>query len=97
MAPHLATLLDDPYDAVRFIAGRSLRSLPQFDKFSYDFVSSPKERYQAQLRTMALWDRSRERRRTDTHLLFDAEGNVAVNRVLRLMKERDNRRIRMRE
>ena len=37
MVPHLAELLNDPYDAVRYIAYRSLRSLPQFANFEYDF------------------------------------------------------------
>ena len=35
MLPHLAQLLDDPYDAVRFIAGRSLGTLPEFGSFQY--------------------------------------------------------------
>ena len=44
MAPYLAQLLDDPYDAVRFIAGRSLRTLPGFEAFEYDFVAGPTTR-----------------------------------------------------
>ena len=38
MAPFLAELLNDPYSAVRFIAGRSLESLPGFEKLGYDYV-----------------------------------------------------------
>jgi hypothetical protein len=98
MPPHLATLLDDPYDAVRFIAERSLRSLPGFGTLQYDFVAPQKERYQAQLRTMATWDRSRSRPgRTDAHLLMTSQGSVDVEGVLRLLKERDNRRVLLRE
>jgi hypothetical protein len=98
MAPHLATLLDDPYDAVRFIAGRSLRTLPGFEKMAYDFVSSPKDRYQAQMRTMSTWDRGRQRPgRTDSQLLVKSDGSVDVDRVLALIKTRDSRRMLLRE
>jgi cytochrome c554/c'-like protein len=38
MPPYLATLLDDAYDAVRFRAERTLRALPGYDGFTYDFV-----------------------------------------------------------
>lgn len=40
----LGVLMDDPYDAVRYAAGRSLRSLPGFERVSYDFVVKPSER-----------------------------------------------------
>jgi hypothetical protein len=48
IAPHLGVLLDDPYDAVRFIAERSLRTLPGYDRelarLRYDFVHAPNGR-----------------------------------------------------
>lgn len=42
----LGTLMDDPYDAVRYIAERSLRSLDNIDThdLSYDFVERPDQR-----------------------------------------------------
>ena len=40
----LSLLLDDPYSAVRFVAYRSLRSLPGFSEFSYDFLAPPAQR-----------------------------------------------------
>jgi hypothetical protein len=97
MAPHLASLLDDPYDAVRFIAARSLRTLPALGDLQYNFVAPQKDRYQAQLRTMSIWDRTRAERRTDARLLFDSEGNVDVGGVLRLLKARNTRRVLLRE
>jgi len=98
MAPHLATLLDDPYDAVRFIAARSLGTLPGFAGLQYDFVGTPAERRQAQLRTMSTWDRSRGPGvRGIPELLFNADGTVSVDSVLRLLKARNARRVRMRE
>ena len=98
MAPFLAELLNDPYDAVRFIAGRSLATLPPFSEVSYDFVAPPAARYQAQLRAMTVWDRTRgEPRRRDAAVLMTKEGSVDVNAVLRLLKERSNRRVLLRE
>jgi predicted CXXCH cytochrome family protein len=40
-AAYLAELLDDPYDAVRYIAGRSIRQHPGFEDFSYDYIVEP--------------------------------------------------------
>jgi formate-dependent nitrite reductase cytochrome c552 subunit len=98
MAPHLATLLDDPYDAVRFIAARSLRSLPGMTGLHYDFVAPSPVRRKSQLQTMALWDGSRRRPgRAEAQLLMTSAGDVDIETVLRLLKERDNRRMLLRE
>ena len=91
MAPYLAQLLDDPYDAVRFGAARSMTTLPGFGASSFDFVSPAAERRQAQLRTMATWDRARRRPgRTESELLMTAAGEVDIPRVLALLKQRNN-------
>jgi hypothetical protein len=98
MAPYLAQLLDDPYDAVRFIAGRSLKSTPGFAAFDYDFVAPPRQRYAAQMNAMSIWDRSRQGVLvTAPELLFDATGALRIPEMLRLLKERDNRRVLLRE
>lgn len=49
----LVELLDDPYAAVRFVAHRSLRSLPGFADFAYDFLGTPAQRQDAQARARA--------------------------------------------
>jgi hypothetical protein len=98
MPPFLAQLLDDPYDAVRFIASRSLKALPGFSGLEYNFVAPPGVRRQAQLRTMATWDKQKPARpRQDSRLLLDDKGNVDIPDVLRLLNERDNRRMLLRE
>ncbi len=38
IAPHLAQLLEDPFDVVRYAAAASLRSLPGFEEFEYDYL-----------------------------------------------------------
>jgi hypothetical protein len=44
LEPFLGVLLDDPYDAVRSIAARSLRTLPGRRDFAYDSVARPSSR-----------------------------------------------------
>jgi hypothetical protein len=98
MAPFLAQLLDDPYDAVRFGAARSMTALPGLGAFAFDFVSPPAERRQAQLRTMATWDRSRTKPgRAAPERLMTATGEVDIPRVLALLKQRNNRAMLLRE
>jgi hypothetical protein len=98
MAPYLAQLLDDPYDAVRFGAARSLKSLPGFDRFEVDSTAPPPARRQAQLQTMANWDRVRPRpARSSSELLMTPAGDVDIPRVLALLKQRNNRGMLLRE
>jgi hypothetical protein len=98
MAPHLAHLLDDPYEAVRWIGARSLRTLPGFSAFSYNFVAPPKDRQDAQLRVMTVWGRSLARPgRSGAELLLTPELTVDVQQALRLLKTRDTRRVFLRE
>jgi hypothetical protein len=99
MAPILAQLLDDPYEAIRLIAGRSLRQLPGFAGFRYDFLTSGAARAEAVSSAIDIWRGTRpaRERRTDTELLFDAGGNVRLDLVNRLKQQRDNRRLSLRE
>ncbi len=98
MPPFLAQLLDDPYDAVRFIASRSLKSLPAFASLEYDFVAPPRSRLAAQRSTMGIWDRERRGLpRSRPEVLVDGNGVLEVNEMLRLLKTRDNRPVLLRE
>jgi hypothetical protein len=42
LTPLLGVLMDDPYDAVRYIAGRALESLPDVDASSLDYDAVPR-------------------------------------------------------
>ena len=99
MLPHLAQLLDDPYDAVRFIAGRSLHTLPEFGSFEYDFAAAADRRRDAQRRVMTTFARVRGRlpRPGDPRLLLTPEGDVDVPATLALLKLRNNRNMLLRE
>jgi len=99
MAPPLAQLLDDPYDAVRFSAGRALASLPGFDGFAFDFVAGPRARRQRQLEAMRAWDaRPRSAAPVDgAAVLVSPQGRLQVDAMLRLVRQRNNRRMLLRE
>jgi hypothetical protein len=99
MLPHLAQLLDDPYDAVRFIAGRSLQTLPDFASFEYDFAAPPDRRRDAQRRVMSVFSRVRARvpRPGDPRLLLTPDADVNVPATLALLRQRNNRNMLLRE
>ena len=98
-APYLALFLTDRYDAVRYIAGRSLRTLPGFAAFPVDFVAPPDDREAVRRKALALWRdrRSVDGRRTDAAVLFGADGGFAADRIDRLTNQRNNRRVFYRE
>lgn len=93
MGPFLAQLLEDPYDAVRFIAHRSLRRLPRFGDFEYDFMAPENERTAAKLRALDIWERlpTASDRPKRTAILFDSSGALKQDIFNRLLKLRNNR------
>jgi cytochrome c552 len=96
MAPYLALLLTDSYDAVRYIAGRSLRTMSGLEGLQYDFVAGAADRADARVRALRLW-RDRRDRRTDPALLINADGTFDAPVIDRLVRERNNRRVHYRE
>jgi hypothetical protein len=99
MAPYLALLLDDPYDAVRFIASRSLGGLPGFETLAPDFLAAPSVRLATRTRALEIW---RDRRvanpvAPDAALLFRVDGTFNAPVVNRLMAERNTRKVVYRE
>jgi hypothetical protein len=55
IAPLLAPLLTDEYATVRYIAGHSLRSLPGFEEFEYDFLAPPEQRSAKRDEALSIW------------------------------------------
>ncbi len=98
MTPFLGELLGDPYDAVRFIAGRSLGSLPEHANLDYDFVGEREARLTSALGALGAWERAAgAERRRDPELLFSADGSVDIARMRRLFGARDTRPLFLRE
>ena len=99
MVPHLAELLNDPYEAVRYIAYRSLRTLPGYAGVDYDYVASREERVATALPILRAWQNSTvSRRRREPELLVDADGRLLIERMFRrILEQRDNRPLFLRE
>src|SRR5262245_59051827 len=96
--PFLIGLLDDPYDAVRFVAARSLRTLPGMDKVAYDFLAPHDRRLADVSKALTTWQ---DARRLDSRLtptvLYDENGNLKADVIQRLASQRDDRRVSLRE
>ena len=100
MAPYLGQLLEDPYDAVRFIAHRSLRTLPAYGYFEYNFVGPEETRREARKRAQAAWTqrrRSQSARSKGSALLIDERGELQRDRFQSLLEQRDDRPISLGE
>ena len=98
MLPHLGEALGDRYDAVRFIAARSLRSLPGYTDLEYDFVGPEQARVDTAVRVLRAWRASpASLQRREPELLVGADGELRVDAMRRLFDQRDLRRLFLRE
>ena len=89
MEPFLGILLDDPYDAVRSIAARSLRSLPGRRGFAYDSVIAPSTRA-AVAPQLA---RAAHGAAVPSAVPLQSDGSTRKDVVDRLLAQRDQRAI----
>jgi nitrate/TMAO reductase-like tetraheme cytochrome c subunit len=90
IAPLLAEGLHDPYDAVRFIARRSIRSLDGFQAFEFDALSPATVRVEAVQRIRDKWHQAADRpQRVDETLLLGEKG-LLLNKLQTLQKDRDH-------
>lgn len=86
--PLLAELLDDPYEAVRFVSEKTLRGYPAGATLDYDFVGPPQQRAAALERVITEWS-ARPRSL--------AEPPVSAEVVRRLIGRRNDRHINLAE
>ncbi|MDE0108493.1 MAG: multiheme c-type cytochrome [Bryobacterales bacterium] len=90
--PLIAPLLDDPYDAVRFIAARSMRRLLGSAAVQYDFLDPPDRRRAAATQIVQSWRRdSREL----PPRFFAADGSPNAELIRELLAERDDRPVHL--
>lgn len=98
--PHLAALLDDPYDVVRHAAGRSLMSLPGYEDLAYDYVGTAAHREERAREALSLYlARGRqpiERAKAERLLLYE-DGSVDRVRQAGLERNRDDRPVSLAE
>lgn len=100
LAPYLAQLLVDPYPTVRYIAARSLRGLPDYESLAYDHVGTLKHRLEWLEQVTNAWTaRQRDKPPAPERpaLLIDSAGRINQQRFLELLRERDDRRLDLKE
>lgn len=98
MAPYLGQLMADPYDAVRFIAQRSLRQFDEYKDFPYDFTDQ--RHRDAPQRVLEQWsaagDWSDVAPERAGRVLIDQRG-LQRDRFQRLLEQRDDSEISLAE
>jgi hypothetical protein len=96
-ALYLAVLLEDPYAAVRRVAGLSLAKVPGFADFEFDSLAPPEVRAQKSREAAERWIRTLriEALRAPSELLLTPEGAVDEERYLRLLDARNQTPIRI--
>lgn len=100
MAPHLAQLLRDGYEANRAVARASLRALPGFGDFEVDYIAGwPKATDERALAIQRTWLSHGDQRAgaARPELLLRADGSLDVEAAAELMSRRDNRPIYLAE
>jgi predicted CXXCH cytochrome family protein len=90
LPPFLAWLLDDPYSAVRLIAGRSLKKLG-YD-LNYDFLAPAEARMAARREAVGRWQQRAADSSRDfpPRVLLDQEGRLREDEVERIRSTRDD-------
>ncbi|MBG86253.1 MAG: C cytochrome precursor [Verrucomicrobiales bacterium] len=97
MPPVLSYLIRDPYDAVRYVAGKSLISLPGYREFEYNFVAPSQQLGKSGKRVMDQWNESASRPINASHLLLDEQGRFDKTEADRLLMNRNNRVVHVSE
>jgi hypothetical protein len=92
LAPHLAVLLEDPYEAVRAIAARSLATLPGVAARP-DFLAPAEARAAARAGIVERWGGAPDRAADGAALLLDPRGGLDLEVQRRLVERRDDRRV----
>ncbi len=86
--PLLAPALNDPYDAVRYVAARSANRLGGLEDGTYDFLDPPRERQAAAARILQNWEPPGG---PLPKALFIESGAVDRDAIEKLTRQRDDR------
>lgn len=99
MAPYLGQLLEDPYDAVRYIAQRSLNRIPGFEEVEGGFLGNSAQQKESHASVLTIWSQQTgpPQIKNVLRLLIDSEGNIMTKRFDELLRQRDDREVRLLE
>lgn len=92
MARYLAHLLADPYDVVRYIAGKSLQTIKGFEDLDYDYVADIASRVSAQADAIDRWnDKAELHDSKGSQILVDPDGQLLMQQFRELASQRDDK------
>ncbi|MBL9173540.1 MAG: ammonia-forming cytochrome c nitrite reductase subunit c552 [Verrucomicrobiales bacterium] len=97
MAPLLSRTLADDYGPVRFVAARSLRTLPGYTGLAYDFLGSPSQRKDASVAALGIWRGGGFPPAGKPEVLIRSDGGSDTNRVAALLQSQDRRSVTIME
>ncbi|MGI9427053.1 MAG: hypothetical protein ACR2NM_00230 [Bythopirellula sp.] len=99
LAPSLSRLLADPYGVVRYVAQRSLRTLPGFADLDYDFLADQDELNRQTQLALEHWRQHRPKTsdRPGQQVCLDQQGDVLETEVQRLLRQRNDRPVTIKE
>ncbi len=99
LAPLQARLLEDPYGVVRYVAAKNLKRLPGMNAFEYDYLASKAVLREKVFNAIALWDNQKPEAvsRTGQQVLLDSNNEIMESYVQKLLSERDNRPVTIKE
>lgn len=96
MPAYLATLLKDPYAAVRYMAEKSLRRHAGFADIKVDFVDLPAETEKSSAAALQIWKERKPAsisKAAPSQVLLNGEGQLDEKRFNELYAKRNNRDI----
>lgn len=88
MAPYLAELLTDSYDVVRFIGYHSLKELPDFSDFEYDFVGPEQAQKQGRSQALKKWNASDDKPSPSSSLLINEQNELIEKEIQAIRSQR---------
>lgn len=87
--PYLSILLKDDYDAVRYVARRSLKTFPGYEGLEFDFLAPWADRERVGAAVLDQWERSGAKGAGRGELLIDSDGRLRRAEVERMLTQRD--------
>ena len=95
MPPFLAEILDDPYSSVRFGAAKSLKTMPGFTEFKYDYIGTAESYQDAVKRARSQWSSSVQELTRPTLMIH--AGQPDVDAIGAIKRNRDDTPVRVNE
>lgn len=97
-APFDAQLLTDPYGVIRYVAARSLRTLPGYEGFEFDFLAPPAVLAKRVEAAVEAWKPAGGGTNSPRpEILLRERGAVDMDRLRQVLAQRDNRPVNIKE